>query len=111
MEGIKIPDQATTMHTRPSRCAGGALLAWIVVLLLLLGGAASYYWLHPEEMPEWAAKTGIGRDLQTTKVYKWQDESGAWHVSDQPPPAGTEYEVGDYARDINVLPLPPALQR
>lgn len=99
------------MRIPPARCAGGARLAWIVVLLLVLGGTAVYFKLYPEKMPEWAAKTGLGRDLQTTTVYKWRDESGAWQVSDRPPPAGTEYQVEDYARDTNVLPLPPALQR
>lgn len=82
-----------------------------VVLLAGLGGVAGYYYLYPETLPEWAAKTGLGRDLQTTVVYKWRDAKGAWHVSDTPPPAGVSYETEQYGRDTNVLPQPPALQR
>lgn len=85
-------------------------LVWMVLLLAALGTAA-YFYLYPERLPEWAAKTPLGRDLQATKVYKWQDASGAWHVSDQPPAAGIDYQVESYTRDSNVLPLPPELQR
>ena len=84
---------------------------WIVILLALIGSAGVYFYLYPEELPGWAAKTSVGRQMQTTTVYKWQDASGAWHVSDQPPPAGTKYQVDNYTRDTNVLPLPPEMQR
>lgn len=86
-------------------------LRWVVVLLLVLGGIAGYFKLHPEDIPQWAARTSLGRDLQTTTVYKWQDVSGAWHVGDAPPPPGIDYEAQTYTRDSNVLPLPPRLQR
>jgi len=84
---------------------------WFVALLVSLVSLAAYFYLHPELLPEWAARTQIGQDLQTTTIYKWQDDAGRWHVSDQPPPAGTEYHVEDYNRDTNVLPLPPKLQQ
>jgi len=84
---------------------------WILLLLGVLGGAAFYFHYHPESLPEWLAKTGWGRELQTTTVYKWQDASGDWHVGDQPPPAGVEYKTEKYSRDTNILPLPPELQR
>ena len=92
------------MITQMSRHSRGTLIGWVLITLLSLGGITVYFYLYPEEMPEWASKTRLGRDLQTTTVYKWQDASGAWHVSDQPPPAGTRYEVERYARDANVLP-------
>ncbi|MCB1750794.1 MAG: DUF4124 domain-containing protein [Gammaproteobacteria bacterium] len=84
---------------------------WAGVLLAVCGGVVGYFYLHPESLPEWVAETPIGRDLQTTTVYKWRDASGAWQVSDKPPPAGTRYQVEKYRRDTNVLPLPPELQR
>ena len=93
-----------------SRADKGRFL-WALALLAALGGLGGYFFLFPESLPEWAAKTSIGRDLQTTTVYKWQDASGAWQVSDQLPPAGTEYQVEKYTPDANVLPLPPQLQR
>lgn len=99
------------MTPQTGRSGGRTLILWVLVLLALAGGIAGYFVLYPEEMPQWAADTPVGRELQTTTVYKWQDASGAWHVSDQPPPPGTEYEVQGYARDANVLPRPPELQR
>ena len=99
------------MSTYIKRHSNKGRFLWAITLLAALGGAGAYFYLYPESLPEWAAKTSVGRDLQTTTVYKWQDASGARQVSDQPPPAGTEYEVEKYTRDINVLPLPPKLQR
>ena len=84
---------------------------WAIALLVAFGGVGGYFYLYPESLPEWVTRTSIGRDLQTTTVYKWQDASGAWQVSDQPPPAGTEYQLEKYTRDTNVLPIPPKLQR
>ena len=86
-------------------------LLWVVALLLVLGAAVGYFKLHPEDIPQWAARTSLGRDLQTTTVYKWQDATGAWHVGDAPPPPGIDFQSQTYTRDSNVLPLPPQLQR
>ena len=91
--------------------SGGTRLLVFLFLLILLGGAAYYFTLYPERMPAWAAKTTMGRELQTTRLYRWQDGAGTWQVTDQPPADGTPYEVQEYARDTNVLPLPPELQR
>ena len=99
------------MFAKSRRNVGGALLGWLILLLLIGGAAAVYFKLHPENLPEWAARTGIGKDLQTTTVYKWQDASGAWQITDQPPAAGIDYEVQSHVRDTNVLPLPPKLER
>ena len=83
----------------------------LLVLILGLAAAAYYFYEHPEQLPEWVAKTPLGRELQTTKVYRWKDASGNLHVSDQPPVSGIEYQEQTYHRDDNVLPLPPDLQR
>lgn len=99
------------MITRIKRHSNKGRFLWAIVLLGGLAAAAVYYYLHPEELPQWAAQTSVGRDLQTTTVYKWQDASGAWHVSDEPPPTDTDYQAEEYNRDVNVLPLPPELQR
>jgi hypothetical protein len=86
---------------------------FVIWVLLLAGvvGAAAYYYLHPDELPEWAGRTMLGRELQTTTVYKWQDAAGNWHVSDQPPGGDIPYRTEQYTRDSNVLPLPPKLQQ
>ena len=82
-----------------------------IILLTALGGVGTYFYLYPESLPEWATRTTVGRDLQTTTVYKWRDANGAWQVSDQPPPAGIDYQVEKYTRDTNILPLSSKLQR
>lgn len=85
-------------------------LLWILIIAGGLGGAAFYFSVYPERLPDWAARTELGQDMRTTRVYKWQDASGAWHVSDTPPADGTEFTEQKYHSDDNVLPLPPALQ-
>jgi len=84
----------------------------VVVLLIVgaVGGTVSYFSVYPERLPDWAARTTLGQEMQTTRVYKWRDGSGAWHVGDDPPPAGVDYTVQEYNTDDNVLPLPPALR-
>lgn len=86
-------------------------LIWLIVILVGLGGAATYLHQNPDQVPEWAAKSGLGRELQSTTVYKWQDDAGNWHISDQKPAESVEYQEGQYARDTNVLPLPPELEQ
>lgn len=82
----------------------------IALLAAAAGGTAVYFSAYPERLPEWSARTDLGREMQTTRVYKWQDASGAWHVSDTRPPGDVEFTVQEYNSDDNVLPLPPDLQ-
>ena len=72
--------------------------------------AVGFFKPHPEDIPQWAARTSLGRDLQTTTVYKRQDATGAWHVGDAAS-VGIDYQSQTYTRDSNVPPLPPQLQR
>jgi hypothetical protein len=95
---------------RPAASPWKTALIWTFVILAGLAVAAVYFYQKPEQLPDWAARSGLGRDLQTTTVYKWQDASGRWHVSDRKPPGVTDYQAEEYTRDRNVLPLPPQLQ-
>ena len=95
------------MCTSVKRTSNKSRLLWITAALIAIGVIGGYFYLHPESLPDWATKTSIGRELQTTTVYKWQDESGNWHVTDQPPPADIDYQVERYDRDTNVMPLTP----
>ena len=97
--------------TRIKRHSNKGKIAWTLIVLGVITATATYYYLYPEALPEWAAKTQMGREMQSTTVYRWQDANGAWHASDQPPPEGTDYRAEQYSRDANVLPLPPELQR
>jgi hypothetical protein len=85
---------------------------WLLAGLLLL--VFVYIYFYPdyrqrigEQLRELSADAGITK--KTTYVYKWRNAKGEWQLTDQPPPAGVEYERLDYREDLNVLPLPPQL--
>lgn len=40
-------------------------------------------------------------------IYRWQDSTGHWHVSDKPPPEGTEYSSTKYNLSTNSMAAPP----
>jgi hypothetical protein len=88
-----------------------ARLIWTFLVLGSAAGVVGYYYLHPEELPAWAARTEMGRDLQRITVYRWQDAAGRWHITDQPPADGAPYQTETYTPDTNVLPLPPKLRQ
>lgn len=98
------------MHYSKYRNPWPKRIFWLTAIAILIGSTVAYHRIYPEKLPAWAADTDVGKRLQTTQVYKWQDTDGAWQVSDQPPPQGVDFEVRAYARDENVLPLPPAIQ-
>jgi len=39
----------------------------------------------------------------TVKVYKWQDSSGNWHFSNEPPPDHTSYQTTDVDPNANLI--------
>jgi len=80
----------------------------VAVLAIMLG---IYYYLEPDQVRGWLRDTKLVTAPETTRLYKWQDKQGSWHVSDAPPPAGTSFEVRDYRSDENILPLPPQLKK
>jgi len=49
----------------------------------------------------------IKPDKNATKVYKWKDQSGEWHFSNTPPPAGLNSSVKTYRSDVNITQAPP----
>jgi hypothetical protein len=82
---------------------------WLIPLILLGLAAAGGYLVQYERprLERWLAATPFGdrfvgtpllpsRETGTLQVYKWRDESGAWNITDRPPPPGTEYESLDY---------------
>ena len=83
-------------------------LIWVLLALALIGGI--YLYQNPDLGKRVEdLSSGAGLSPKTTRVYKWQDDAGDWHISDQPPPAADDYESLDYREDVNVLPLPPQL--
>lgn len=94
---IRWPSSATN-----STQAGRALV-WLLVVVLLAGGTL-FYWRHnPASAPGWLRDAAPALFVTRTKLYRWQDEAGNWHVSDAPP-EGRDYEVVEYRSDANTVP-------
>lgn len=85
---------------------------WAAVGLFLaaLLGAGAYVYRNPLSAPEWLQKAQVLPKPAPTVLYKWRDKSGAWHITDTPPPDDVAHERLEYQHDTNVLPLPPQLQ-
>lgn len=63
----------------------------------LLRGLAEMRSLTKQATPETSTET---------TVYKWRDQKGEWHFSNQPPPEGVASSVTTYRSDINVVSAP-----
>jgi len=78
---------------------------WILLALAL--GAAGAYFLFPAEVRSLLGHTPL--DFMApgaTRLYRWRDDSGGWHITDQTPADGRPYERLEYPRDTNILPRP-----
>ncbi len=83
---------------------------WIIVLFVVLcaaAGTAYFYYFDRDRATRLLRDTPFAPAPVVTTVYKWQDAQGNWHITDQPPPAGTTYETLEYSSDSNVMPLVP----
>ena len=98
----------------------------LVLLGLLLGGLVYDNW---DRIGQWAASessvAGVSKQITglieksasgtadevfqepetpiTTTVYKWQDQSGQWHVSNTPPEGVADFQTKSYRSDQNVV--------
>ncbi len=81
-----------------------------IVLVAVAAGAYTVY-RHPTVVSSLVEGTPlestIRETLGTTRVYKWRDANGAVHITDEPPPEGTEFEKLEYQNDANVVPSVP----
>jgi len=83
-------------------------ILWLLPVLLLL--IFAWIWFNPDYREQLQKLSGeAGFTKKTARVYKWKNTAGDWQITDQPPPAGIEYERLDYREDVNVLPVPPRL--
>ncbi len=100
------------------------MIRLLIIILIALVGAAALTELNPSAekstspitkglatVHSWfrgsSAPKLPGMDENETIVYKWQDDSGEWHFSNQPPPAGVTSSVKTYRSDINITQAPP----
>jgi hypothetical protein len=84
---------------------------FVKFLLMFAIVAALVLWWSPDLRKD---VNGLLRDtgLESSAVtlYKWQDQQGGWHYTQDPPPEGTPYEEVEARSDVNVLPLPEPLK-
>ncbi len=100
------------------------MIRLLIIILIVLVGAAALTQLNPSAekstnpivkglatIQSWfrgsSAPKLPGMSENETTVYKWQDDSGEWHFSNQPPPAGVDSSVKTYRSDINITQAPP----
>ena len=85
---------------------------FVVIVLLAVAAGAYYVYRNPtvvSPLVEGTFLEGTVRGaLGTTRVYKWRDAKGAVHITDEPPPEGTTFEMLEYQNDANVVPSVPA---
>ncbi len=81
------------------------------VVVLAVAAGAYYVYRNPTVVSPLVEDTpleGIVREtLGTTRLYKWRDAKGTVHITDKPPPEGTEFEKLEYQNDANVVPSLP----
>ncbi len=85
------------------------ILAILVAICAIVLGV--YYYLEPDQVRGWLREADLIEAPEVTRVYKWRDKQGNWHVSNAPPAKDQAVEVRDYRSDQNIMPLPPQLQR
>jgi hypothetical protein len=88
---------------------------FVVIVLVAVAAGAYYLYRNPTVVSPLVEGTflegTVGGALGTTRVYKWRDAEGAVHITDEPPPAGTTFEMLEYQNDANVVPSVPAKQQ
>jgi len=100
------------------------MIRLLIIILIVLVGAAALTGLNPATeqgtnplvkglatVQSWFRDSSVsslpGIDENETAVYKWQDNTGEWHFSNQPPPTGVASSVKIYRNDVNITRTPP----
>ena len=86
-------------------------LKYLLVFSIILVIAAGYLYLHPEIWHEWVKGTPLQPAPAVTRMYKWQDASGQWHLTDRQPDSGIKYEILIYNSNTNIVPSVPTEEK
>ena len=80
----------------------------VIVILAVVATGVFYVYRNPIAVSELVNDTplegAVRSTLGTTRVYKWRDAEGTVHITDEPPPEGTNFEQLEYQNDANVVP-------
>ena len=75
-------------------------LVWLVLIVAV--GFVVVKFVKPDLFDSLQGIAGSGGGASI--VYKWQDEQGKWHVTDEPPAKGIQYTEQEYLHETNVVP-------
>jgi len=82
-----------------------------VIVLIAVAAGAYYVYRNPTVVSPLVEGTPlestVRETLGTTRLYKWRDDKGTVHITDEPPPEGTKFEKLEYQNDANVVPSLP----
>jgi len=89
-----------------------ALILLGSVIGALVGIGAALVHSFPELSHHWLGGTPLDTLVSKTKpLYLWRDQRGRWQATDQPPPAGTSFEIKQYPIDANIMPSQDGAER
>ena len=82
-----------------------------LVFFIIVASTAAYF-VSPEFKKEFDEQVfyRLGLMSHESYGYKWQDEKGAWQLTQEPPPAGIPFEKVEARDDWNVLDVPERLK-
>jgi hypothetical protein len=75
----------------------------LVILVAVAAFGAAWWYFAPASMPAWLARSLPASPKLGPPLYKWRDDNGRLHVTDQPP-ADRAYETVRYDANTNVVP-------
>ena len=86
-----------------NRIATGRASIALMIVLGLVAGLGVWWYFAPRSMPDWLARSIPASPSLGPPLYKWRDDKGRLHVTDQPP-ADRPYETVRYDPKTNVVP-------
>ena len=84
---------------------------FIILLLTGIGLAVALFVSPGLRQQAEALLYDTGVKSHSNIFYKWQDADGVLQYTQTPPPAGTPYEKVEARSDVNVVPVPEALEK
>jgi hypothetical protein len=90
----------------------GRVILWLLGTVAGVAAIAGYWYLDTRgyldrvPLPEFVKDILPTQKSATKPLYRWRDDQGQVHISDQPPP-GRPYETVAYPKEANVIPADP----
>jgi len=82
-----------------------------LVFLIIIASVAAYFFnADVRKFVDNQLIYDAGLKSHVTYGYKWQDENGAWQLTQHPPSGGIPYEKVEVRDDWNVMDLPEKLK-